>query len=277
MQKNKKRVVLITGASMGLGLEMGKIYKDHGDIVIGLARSEPHERDVFDNFFLCDVGLEEEVKKTIENISKEYNNIDILINNAGFGLSGAVELTPSENIKKIFDVNVLGCIYVYKYVLSLLRQGSKIINISSVCAFFPLPYRSLYCGSKAALNSIFFGVKMECKPLGIQVTNICPGDIKTNFTKNRVKIRETTSRYSDRIENATNMLDSREDKRMKVSSVANKIYKISNKSSFKAYYIIGAKYKVLNFLMRFFPFGVLIHFTEKFFGGHKKKNEKGER
>lgn len=277
MQKDRKRVVVITGASMGLGLEMGKIYKSHGDYVIGLARSEPKESNIFDSFFLCDVGDEETVKKTVDKISQEYNNIDILINNAGFGLSGALELTPSEDIQKILNVNVLGCIYVYKYALPLLKEGSKIINISSVCAFFPLPYRSLYCGSKAALNSIFFGVKMECKPLGIEVTNICPGDIKTNFTKNRVKIKDTSNRYSDRIANATNMLDNREDKRMKVGSVANKIYKISNKAKFKAYYIIGAKYRVLNFLMRFFPFGVLLHFTEKFFGGHKKINEKGDK
>ena len=112
-------------------------------------------------------------------------------------------------------------------------------------------------------------LSMECAPLGIKVISICPGDIKTNFTKNRVKIFDTDSRYGDRIENAARNIDSREDKRMSVDVVSRKIYRISRKATPKPYYIIGFKYKMLHFAMRFLPSSALLHFTEKYFGGHK--------
>ena len=122
-------------------------------------------------------------------------------------------------------------------------------------------------------------MRMECKPLGIDVVAICPGDVKTNFTKNRVKSFATNQRYGERIKYATEGIDGRENKRMKPECVSKVIYSVANKRKTKPYYIVGAKYKFLNFVMRFLPVGVLLHFTEKYFGGHKKPKtmeEKGE-
>ena len=269
----EKRVVVITGASSGIGLELAKLYLEQGDEVICVSRTNKENAQ---NFYKCDIGLESEVKDTFDKIARDYKKIDLLINNAGFGLSGVLELTPTSDIKKLFDVNFFGAFYAYKYALKYMPKNSKIINISSVCAFFPLPYRGVYCASKSALNSLFFSARMECKNLGIQITNICPGDTKTNFTKNRVKILSTNERYEERIKNATLSLDNREDKRMSATSVAKKIYKIGEKKKLPSYKIIGFKYKLLLFFMRFLPFNALLYFTEKYFGGNKP-NKGGEK
>lgn len=267
------RIVVITGATSGIGLACKNLYEKFGYKVISLARNRVEE---LQDFFSCDVSKAEEVKEVFSQIKKKYGQIDILLNNAGYGISGAVELIDDENVENLFKVNLIGCINCYKYALPLMNRGGKIINISSVCAFFPLPYRSLYCASKAALNMLSYSTKMECKPLGIQVTSVCPGDTKTNFTKNRVKIYTTNHRYKDRIENATKQLDSREDKRMLPDKVAKVIVNLSKKKRLKPYIIVGTKYKILNFFMRFLPLSWLIFFTERFFGGYKSCNKGGK-
>lgn len=261
------KIVVITGATSGIGKVTREMFERNGDIVCSLARHDDGESK---NFYACDVSNEQNVKEVFKKIGQQFGKIDILINNAGFGISGALELIDSEQITKMYDVNLFGTIYCYKYALKYMPKGSKIINISSACALFPLPYRGYYCSSKSAVSMLSNCMRMECKPLGIDVVAVCPGDVKTNFTKNRVKNYETNERYGDRIKNATEGIDGREDKRMKPECVAKKLVKISNKKKTKPYYIVGAKYKFLNFMMRFFPVSALLHFTEKFFGGHKK-------
>ena len=118
-----------------------------------------------------------------------------------------------------------------------------------------------------------YSMKMECEPFGVKVACVCPGDVQTNFTKSRVKVFETNERYGDRIQNATDKIDGREHKRMTADKVAKVIYKQSVKRNPKPYVIVGAKYKILNFAMRFLPLSWLIKFTGKIFGGHKKPKE----
>lgn len=270
----KSRVVVITGTSSGIGMACKEIFEKKGDTVVCLSRTNP---DNFENFFECDVANTLQVGEVFLKIKEKFKNVDVLINNAGFGVSGAVELTSDEDIKKIYDVNLLGVINCYKNALPLMNFGGKIINISSVCALFPLPFRSLYCSTKAGVHMLSLSLSMECSPLGIKVLSVCPGDVKTNFTKNRVKNFDTNARYGQRISLATSRLDSREDKRMNVGKVANIIYNYSRKSHPKAYIIIGGKYKMLHFAMGFLPTSWLLHFTEKFFGGHDKTNVKSNK
>ncbi|NCB48332.1 MAG: SDR family NAD(P)-dependent oxidoreductase [Clostridia bacterium] len=263
------RVVVITGSSSGIGKACKEKFESKGDTVVCLSRTNP---DGFKNFFECDVANALQVAEVFLKIKEKFKNIDVLINNAGFGISGAVELSDDADIKKIYDVNLLGVINCYKNALPLMERGGRIINISSVCALFPLPFRSIYCSSKAGVHMLSLSLFMECESLGIKVLSVCPGDVRTNFTKNRVKNFATSERYGQRISLATTRLDSREDKRMKVEKVADKIFKYSRKAHPKAYIIIGGKYKILHFAMRFLPTSLLLHFTEKFFGGHYKTN-----
>ncbi len=261
------KIVVITGGTSGIGLEIKKRFEKDGATVYALAINNPFDTT---NYIKCDVTNEEDVKNAIQQIGKEHGVINILFNNAGYGLFGASELLTVEQIQKQMDTNFMGVAITTKYALKYMKKGGKIFNTSSACALFPLPYRNFYSASKAAVSSYSQGLKMELKPLGIDVASICPGDIKTPFVKNRVKNFDTTERYGDRIKNASDKVEKNNDKRMEIDYACGKIYKIMQKKKLKPEYIIGTKYKVLYFFMRFFPKSTYTNFVEKHFGGHKK-------
>jgi short-subunit dehydrogenase len=262
------KIVVITGGTSGLGKAMADIFREKNDTVLVLAREVSTDNE-FE--YKCDVSNEEMVKNCIDTIGNKYGKIDILINCAGYGISGALELIPTIEAEKQFDVNMLGCFLVNKYAIKYLHKGSSIIHISSTCALFAVPFRGLYCSSKAALNLYSDSLRMELKPLGINVVSVCPGEIKTNFTKNRVKIFETNERYGDRIANSAYNIDKNQEKRMDAKMVAKKVVKISLKRNPKPMYIISALYKVLYVMSRIFPKRTMLFFTEKIFSGKKKR------
>lgn len=256
------RTVVITGASSGIGKELCSFFEQGGFEVVKIARSLNNPDN---NEYCCDVSDFSQVIETFGRISEKHQHIDILVNNAGFGLFGAAEFLPEADYYNQFDVNFFGVLNCSKCALPLMTSGGKIINISSACALFSLPFRTLYCASKAAVNSLSFGMRNELKNAGIDVVSICPGDIKTEFTKNRVKNFETNLRYGNQVERAAKFVDEKNDRRMDKTKVAKKIYKISTKKKCKAMYVIGFKYKVLNFLARFVPTNWLYWAIHKLF------------
>lgn len=259
------KVVVITGASSGIGLCLYKMYKEKGEIPICLARSNSEN---LDNFIKCDVGVEEEVINAFKEIQNKYKNIDILINNAGFGISGALELENSSTVENLMNVNFMGAFLCYKYGLPLMKSGSKIINISSVCALFPIPFRGFYCASKSALSSISLSAYMELKNSKISVVTICPGQTKSNFEKNRLKNLSTNERYKDKISSTANALAKTEENksRMKTDYVAKIILKQSYKKNPKPMKIIGFKYKLFYLTQRLLPTRMFLWLTNKFLG-----------
>ena len=265
------RVVVITGGTSGIGEACAKEFIKNGDTVICLSRKNSNHSQ---NFYMCDVSIEPMVHDVLERVYEKFGAFDVLINNAGYGVSGAVELIDGQEAQGIFDVNYFGVLNCIKYAIPYMKKGSKIINMSSATALFPLPFRALYCASKAAVNSLSYSTAMEVKPLGIDVIAVCPGDVKTNFTKNRVKISETNERYGDRIKNAALAIDLKEDKRMSPEVVSKKVYKISLKKHSKPLVIVGAKYKVLYFMTKIFPKKLVHAVIYKHFGGFKKVDTK---
>ena len=263
------KIVVITGGTSGIGKELVALYKSKQDTVISIARNVEHP----DEFNVrCNVSDEIMVKATIENIGTKFGRIDILINCAGYGLSGALELIPTEDADKLFKVNMMGPFMVNKYAIKYMKKGSVIVHIASACSLFALPFRGLYCASKSALDMYSDCLRMELKPQNIKVISICPGDVKTNFTKNRVKISETNQRYGKRISNSAHNIDKNQEKRMSPAYVAQQIAKKVEKKNPKPMYIIGAKYKLLYFASRIFPRRTILFFTEKMFNGKNKKD-----
>ena len=262
------KIIVITGGTSGIGKEIFDIFKTQGHTVISLAKDVQIPSE---NSLNCDISNENMVKSCIEQIGNKYGKIDILINNAGYGISGALELISTEQAKQQFDVNMHGAFMVNKYAIKYMKKGSTIVHIASACALFALPFRGLYCASKSAINMYSDCLRLELKPLGINVVSICPGDVKTNFTKNRVKVFETNERYGDRIANSAYNIDKNQEKRMSPTYVAKKIIKYSLKKKPKAMYIIGTKYKFLYFASKIFPKSVILYFTEKMYSGKKRK------
>lgn len=253
-----EKIIVITGASSGIGLKLKEFYEKDGCRVINFSRNNSQD-------YVVDVSSDEQVCEAMQDVYKKYGKIDVLINCAGYGVFGAVELTPKEKSEQIFDVNYFGTLWCCQEALKYMQKGAKIINISSACALFCLPYRSMYSASKSAVNMISYGLYMELLNSGIQVTSICPGDIKTNFSKNRDITLKTNERYGNKIEKSCSQIAERENGRMDPNKACKKIYKICNKKKLKPMYIIGAKYKIFNFLSRFISTKFLLKITNKFF------------
>lgn len=244
------KIVVITGGTSGIGFELAKFYRQNNDKVIIISRTAKSNDGMH---YACDVSNEELIKAVFSDIQKRFGRVDILINSAGFGASGITQLISLETAKKLFDVNFFGTVICNKYALPLMQKDGKILNVSSAMDLFPLPYRSFYASSKSAVTTLSLAQRMECELLGVTISCILPGDIKTNFTANRIKDLGTTAEYGNKIKTVTEKLDKREDKRMSAVKCAKIIFKISNKKKLKPMYIIGTKYKALYFISRFVP------------------------
>lgn len=257
------KIVVITGGTSGIGLELKNLYERFGATVITLSKRTIDS----DMHYAVDVADEQSVKNAIDDIGKRFGKIDVLINSAGFGMSGITEIVPFDDVKNLTEVNYYGTLYTIRSALKYMTKGAKIINLSSAMALFPVPFRAIYASVKSAVLTLSFALKMELEPLGISVTAICPGDIKTNFTKNRIKNFDSLDKYGNRLTSATIKSDSREDKRMSCEKCSKIIHKIIERKKLKPFYIIGTKYKFLYFMTRITPKSLLLKFTNKLYGG----------
>lgn len=257
MKKVKNYHILITGSSSGIGQALRKYYENRGDKVIGISLNGDD--------YNADVSNKDALIPIFNDIKERFRHIDILINCAGFGLSGAIELIPENQIQKEYEVNVLGTVYAIQLALPLMSEKGKIINISSACALFPLPFRAFYCSSKSAVSMLSDCLRMELSRTSIQSTSICPCDIKTNFTKNRQKDFKTNERYKDAVRLSAERIDSREDKRMSVEKAVKIMTKIIGKKKLKPQYVMGARNKVLYQVQKFFPKSLVLKVLTKLF------------
>lgn len=262
------RVIVITGGTSGIGFGLKEMFEKNGDTVYTFSIEENESP----NHYEGSVDHEIKVNQVFNDIHEKHGNIDMLINCAGFGMSAITEIADIEKIKNVIDVNFYGTLYCIRAALRYMKEGARIVNMSSAMALFPVPFRSIYGASKSAVLSLSMAMRMELAPAGIDVVAICPGDTKTNFTKNRIKEFETTERYGDRLKTATEHSDAKEDKRMTAEFVAEKIYNIINKPKTKPFYIIGGKYKFLYFLTKITPKSLLINITGKKLGGRMIEN-----
>ena len=260
-----EKVILVTGASSGIGFATASLLEEKGYKIVNISKEDC---DKFETYTL-DVTNYAELEKFIDQIGTQYGEIYALINCAGFGISGAVELTGEALAQKIMDVNFMGTFYCCKYALKYMKKGAKIINISSACALYPVPFRTFYCASKAAVQMLSYGLKMELKNAGIDVCAVCPGEVQTNFSKNRQKDFSTNEKYGNAVKNAANHIEHNEKKRMSPQIVANRILKLINAKKMKPYVIVSGKYKFLSFATRFVPQSLILKGSNKILGGKK--------
>lgn len=181
------KTVLITGASSGIGKSIGEFLHQKGYLVVGTSRNpNQYPASVFPLLSL-DVRSPELIRACISHCIEKYGRIDVLINNAGVGITGPMEEIPIEEIKKHFDTNFFGPVEVMKAVLPYMRsrKSGYIVNITSIAGYMGLPYRSFYSAGKGALELISEGLSMEVKPFGINIVCVAPGDFATNIAAGR--------------------------------------------------------------------------------------------
>lgn len=182
-----KKVVLITGASSGIGRAIGEYLHAQGHKVYGTSRNPASYEDPPFQLVSLDVRDANSIQECISRILTFENRIDVLINNAGVGITGPIEEIASEQIENNFNINLFGPIEVIKAVLPIMRaqKSGLIINITSIAGYMGLPYRSIYSASKGALELITESLRMELKPFGITACNVAPGDFATNIAAGR--------------------------------------------------------------------------------------------
>ena len=181
------KVVLITGGSSGIGKSIGEFLHHKGFIVYGTSRNPDQVLNSVFPLVALDVRNTDTIVTAVAKVIALTGQLDIVINNAGVGITGPLEEIPANEIKNNFETNFFGPIEVMKAVLPQMRvqQSGLIINITSIAAYMGLPYRSVYSASKGALELITEALRMEVKSFGIYITNVAPGDFATNIASGR--------------------------------------------------------------------------------------------
>ncbi|MBL0738348.1 SDR family oxidoreductase [Flavobacterium sp. GN10] len=181
------KVVLITGGSSGIGKSIGEFLHQKGFIVYGTSRNPEKVLNSVFPLVALDVRNSDSIKNAVNKIIETSGRLDIVINNAGVGITGPLEEIPTEEIRNNFETNFFGPIEVMKAALPQMRKQNSglIINITSIAGYMGLPYRSVYSASKGALELITEALRMEVKSFGIEITNVAPGDFATNIAAGR--------------------------------------------------------------------------------------------
>jgi len=200
---NSDQIVLVTGASSGIGRATAELFAKEGYIVYGTSRRGSYETVGQEGatFTLLPMTLQEEetIKGAVQYILERHGRIDVLVNAAGSGIAGAIEETSADEARAQFNVIFFGAVSVLNHVLPVMRKAKRglVINIGSIASFFPLPFQAMYSAAKAALFSMTCTLRMEMKPFGVRFCQIEPGDTRTSFTERRVlteKTKETAYR-----------------------------------------------------------------------------------
>ena len=188
----KNKVVLITGASSGIGRAAATLFAKKGANIILVARRKDKLEQVAEDLKKfnvsslvceCDVSDKSQVKKMSEIVLEKYKSVDILVNNAGFAIYGSVSNLTTEEIESQMETNYFGMIYCIKNFLPLMikKKSGHIVNVASVAGSFGLPGIASYCASKFAMLGFSEGLKHELKGTGIGVTVVSPIMVRTNF------------------------------------------------------------------------------------------------
>jgi len=249
----KSKVAVVTGGSSGIGRCTAIALRSAGCRVYECSRRDRPIEGVCHLYL--DVTDEDSIRAAVEKIIAENGTIDVLVNCAGNGISGAVEFTPLQDAKSQFEVNFFGMANMNKAVLPIMREHGcgRIVNISSVAAVAHIPFQTYYSASKAAIESYTCCLANEVKPFGISVTCIQPGDIATGFTDARRKSAVGDDIYNGRITRSVAGMEKDEQNGMSPETAGSYIAKIALKKSVKPIYTLGLGYKCLSVLCKLLP------------------------
>ena len=276
-------VAIVTGSSSGIGYEVCQQLRDKGYTVYGLSRRglapegvTPMKADV------ADAGA---LRSVIDEIARREGRIDLLVANAGMGISGPVELSETADMQRIMNVNFFGQVYAAQAVLPYMRaqKGGSIVFVSSVAAPIAIPYQAFYSASKSAVNSIALALRNEVRDYGIRISVVMPGDASTGFTDARVKNHPggaatgpdaasgvapgamTDAALYPRCEAAVASMERDERNGIPAEKVAAVIVRAGLKKNPAPLYVAGLKYRLLLALYNLLPARAAVWLVGKFY------------
>ncbi|KAF2340814.1 SDR family oxidoreductase [Flavobacterium tistrianum] len=237
------KVVLITGGSSGIGKSIGEFLHHKGFVVYGTSRNPEKVLNSVFPLVALDVRNSDSIKNAVNRIIETSGRLDIVINNAGVGITGPLEEIPTEEIRNNFETNFFGPIEVMKAALPQMRKQNSglIINVTSIAGYMGLPYRSVYSASKGALELITEALRMEVKAFGVEITNVAPGDFATNIAAGRyhapvIKDSAYEKVYGDVLATMNDHVDAGSNP----NEMAEAVYKIIQTKKPNVHYKVGA-------------------------------------
>ena len=236
------KVILITGGSSGIGKTTGEYLKDKGFEVYGTSRYPENYPNSKITLIKLDITDRKSISNCVSELIKKTGKLDVLINNAGAGITGPIEEIPEEEIKRNFETNFFGPINMIKTVLPTMRnqKSGLIINITSIAGYMGLPFRGPYSSSKGALELISESISMEIKAFNIQITNIAPGDFATNIASGRYHAPVLNdSAYKKIYKYSLDMMNDHVDDGSDPLVLAKAVFKIINSKKPKLHYKVG--------------------------------------
>lgn len=269
-----KKIAIITGASSGIGLRCAHLLESQGYKIYNLSRTAAESETIIN--ITLDISETEKLLSAVNSIYMNEKKIDVLINCAGYSIASPLEKTMLTDYRYLFDVNFFGGIETIKAVLPYMRaqKYGRIVNISSVAGIIPIPFQSMYCCSKAALNMLSLVLNTEVNKYGIKVASLMPGGTKTPFTKKRkVYSKDLSENYDANVIASAEKIGKSEQEGMLPEKVAKKAYKLILQKNPKPISTVGITNNLLLFAQRLIPFKILVKFLIKKFKV-KSKTEK---
>ena len=247
------KVAVVTGGTSGIGKQTALALKAAGYTVYELSRRAQGVEGL--HHLVADITREELVDAAIGEVLRQEGHIDVVVNNAGFGISGAIEFTKTEDAKRLFDADFFGMVNVNRAVIPHMRQAGagRIVNLSSVAAAAPIPFQAYYSAAKAAVNSYTMALANELRPYGVTVCAVQPGDIHTGFTAAREKTIDGDDVYGGRISRSVARMEHDEQTGMTAEFAGQFVARCSTQKRAKLICTMGHKYALFVFLMRILP------------------------
>ncbi|OGC76132.1 hypothetical protein A2619_02120 [candidate division WWE3 bacterium RIFOXYD1_FULL_39_9] len=265
-----KKVVFITGCSSGIGYLTARLFARNGwkvfagirdlngegaNKLANIAKLEELDLQLVE----IDVSSETSVDNALTKFKQEQFQIDVLINNAGFGYVGPVEVFSDYEVKNQYETNVYGVLRVSRHLIPLMRaqKSGTIINISSIAGLTPFPLYGLYASSKFALESLSEAMAFELNHFGIKVSLVEPGTFETNFSKNlkksdNIEAFPEYNRLTENFASRYNKVRPRQDP----EKVARQIWEIANTKKPKMRYVVGLDAKVYILAKKLLPYPI---------------------
>jgi NAD(P)-dependent dehydrogenase (short-subunit alcohol dehydrogenase family) len=236
------KIVLVTGASSGIGMAVATFLSEKGYKVYGTSRTPKKEKDCSFEIIALDVLKVDTIKAAVAFIIEKEGRLDILVNNAGIGITGPIEETPTEEMRNAFNTNFFGAIDVMKTVLPFMRaqKYGVIVNTTSIAGYMGLPFRGIYSSSKGALELVTEATRMEVKKFGIHIVNVAPGDFATDIISRRYHTPLFDgSVYKENYKANLDLMDAHVETGRNPIEMAKKVHKIINTKNPKIHYKVG--------------------------------------
>ena len=271
-----QQIVLLTGASAGIGKAAAELLMKKGVIVYGASRSggEIQTNETGQGKIIpvkMDVNNESDIQSVVKQIIDTHGHLDAVIANAGNGIAGAIEETSIEEARYQFETNFFGVVKTIQACLPTFRkQGyGKIITVSSLAGVIPIPFQTFYSSVKAALMLFMNGLAIEVKPFGIQCCTILPGDTKTAFTGNR-KYTSTSqnekSPYYKTMKKSVGRMEHDEQNGMSAEAVARPIVRQILNKKMHTFYVTGIVNQLYYHLFNVLPTNWRLWIIGKLYG-----------